>query len=123
MPNALDDIALAQETNNNQPSNMTETLKAVDMFFNEDNIDQKSRLTGRNIRGIGRVRGTNAYFFRKFGVKNDVLETLANCRIVLSISEKGKGRDEMIEMVKSMNGSIQNEQQISMLMQGLGRKV
>lgn len=121
--NAIDDIALAQEQSNSGQSNMADILTAIDKFFNKENIEQKSRLTRRNIRGIMRVRGTNEYFMRKFGVKNDILETLVDCRIVLSISEKGKGREEMIEMVKSMNGGIQNEQQISMLMQGLGKRI
>lgn len=98
-------------------------LLALDLFFNDNNLIQKSRLSQRNIKGILQVEGLNKYLYAKWKIRNRILDEIVIRKYPLSIAESGKGRLEMIELVKGMNGGINEEQQYNRLQRYFKRDI
>jgi len=109
------------------PSIMENFIAAVQEVFGSRHIDQKTRLTHKNVRGIIKTNSLNEYLKTKsFGKKKGyvqvpVLKALCDDKMVKVISIRGKGRDEVIEMFKATAGMGFESQRMNMMEKMLGR--
>ena len=117
---SIEDDLEVKITHNEETPDIEKSLKAIDEILNEKNLDLKSRLTTRNVKGIITVYGLNKWLKRKYKIENTILSEIAEKRIIYSVSEKGKGREEMIEMCKGLSGHIQEQKEMDMLKKALG---
>ena len=122
----LEDL-IASSSTAGQPSIIEALLSTVDSIFTNNRMLQRSRLSPRNIRGVVRVIGSQAFLrarlersykpfldpdtgeFTYGRYDNRVLTAI--CEGVLSgrISLDGKSRDEIIRIFQAVGSTVQEE--------------
>ena len=122
-PIAVQDQIAAALQGNRPPTKSDEIIRLVSDFFSKKNIDQKSRLTERNIHGIIVGRALNRYLENKYSkyakskglppsvFRNRVLDEVIQQKLVLTVSRQGGGRKDLVDILKSIGGaSYEGEQ-------------
>lgn len=121
-PLAVQDQIAAALQGNRPPRKSDEIIRLVSDFFSTKNIDQKSRLTERNIHGIIVGRATNQYLENKYRryaklhnippsqFRNRVLDEVIKQKLVLTISRQGGGRKDLVDIIKSIGAATYDEE-------------
>ncbi|MCC7574994.1 hypothetical protein KO361_05360 [Candidatus Woesearchaeota archaeon] len=111
-----------------QSSAMEGFIKAVQEVFGNENIDQKSRLTRKNIKAIVKSNALNQYLKeKKFGgnkkgvVQVPILDIVCKDTMIKVISVSGKGREEVIKMFEATAGMGFESQRMNMMERMIGR--
>jgi hypothetical protein len=85
-------------------SDKTEALvKAIDSFISENNLDQKSRLTFKQIAFIVKNNAINEYLMNTYGFRNEITHFICQDLLAKMVSHQGKGRSELIAFFKGLN--------------------
>lgn len=123
----FEDLIVSTSSKAGQPSIIEALLSTVDTIFTNNRMLQRSRLSPRNIRGVVRVIGSQAFLrarlersykpfldpdtgeFTYSRFDNRVLTAI--CEGVLSgrISLDGKSRDEIIRIFQAVGSTVQEE--------------
>jgi hypothetical protein len=123
----FEDLIVSTSSKAGQPSIIEALLSTVDTIFTNNRMLQRSRLSPRNIRGVVRVIGSQAFLrarlersykpfldpdtgeFTHSRYDNRVLTAI--CEGVLSgrISLDGKSRDEIIRIFQAVGSTVQEE--------------
>ena len=112
-----DEILLDAEVKVSQKetSKIQEFITSINEFFSDKNLEQKSRLSSRNIKGINAALCINKFLKNKYNFENKVLKELVERKTEYSISLDGKGRDEVIELCKAFGNTLQQEETLDMI--------
>lgn len=103
LEDTLNDMSIQINNGESNDDRIQSLVKALDSFLSEKNLNQKSRLSIKQIIFSTRVNTVNNHMFNKYGVKNRVLEKLDIEMIEKMISLKGEGRQEVIKLMNLLN--------------------
>ena len=126
----IEDLIAASGNTSGKPSIIEALLSTVDAIFTNNRMLQRTRLNGRNVRGVARLIGSQSFLRARFGGKtykpflspetgefshekydNRVLTAIAEGVIAGRISLDGKSRDEIIRIFQAVGGAGQEQVQ------------
>jgi hypothetical protein len=82
-------------------------FKMLNIILSEKQLEQKSRLTERNIHGIIKALAWNKYLADTYGFVIEPLNKLVEDKLVYIISLDGEGRKEIIEIVRAIRAELE----------------
>jgi hypothetical protein len=103
LEDTLNTMAISVNQTPNSDDRIKAIVNALDAFLSEKNLNQKSRLSIKQIMFSTRTNTVNNHMFNKYGVKNRVIEKLDVEMIEKMISLKGEGRNEAIKLINLLN--------------------
>lgn len=89
--------------NTNAVADLAEALEVV---LSEKHFSQKSVLSTENIQGLIGLDMVQAHMLRSFGYSFPSLKVLKESKLELSVSKDGRGRDDIIEIFRSIQTNI-----------------
>jgi len=103
MPDSLEAMLSDTETSGNpgdiEGFRISELIRELDAALNANNFFAKSNITHRNLRGILRANAFQDYLMQIYGFRIVVLDNLIQNKIENVLSVKGKGRQEIADIV------------------------
>lgn len=81
-------------------------MDVLNYTFRKDDIEQKTILSNTNIQALIKMKSVNKYLKSQFNFEIDLYKTLIDEKRLNIISYKGRGRDDIIRCIKSMNNSV-----------------
>jgi hypothetical protein len=112
LEDTLNTMAISVNQTPNSDDRIKAIVNALDAFLSEKNLNQKSRLSIKQIMFSTRTNTVNNHMFNKYGVKNRVIEKLDVEMIEKMISLKGEGRNEAIKLINLLNERIAEDKVI-----------
>ncbi len=125
----IEDLISTTSSTAGKPSIIEALLSTVDAIFTNNRMLQRSRLSSRNIRGVVRVIGSQAFLrarlersykpfldpntgeFTYARYDNRVLTAVCEGALSSRISLDGKSRDEIIRIFQAVGGAGQEQAQ------------
>jgi hypothetical protein len=125
----IEDLISSTSSTAGKPSIIEALLSTVDAIFTNNRMLQRSRLSSRNIRGVVRVIGSQAFLrarlersykpfldpntgeFTYARYDNRVLTAVCEGALSSRISLDGKSRDEIIRIFQAVGGAGQEQTQ------------
>ena len=125
----FEDLISSTSSTAGKPSIIEALLSTVDAIFTNNRMLQRSRLSSRNIRGVVRVIGSQAFLrarlersykpfldpatgeFTYSRYDNRVLTAVCEGALSSRISLDGKSRDEIIRIFQAVGGAGQEQTQ------------
>jgi hypothetical protein len=105
-----DDMEVAFAEEKDVINSFKDRMEAVNMFFSERNIDQKSRLMPVNVEGMIECGAINTFLQDSFGITDPIISKVCKEELSKTISLEGKGRDEVIKLFHAIEPTMNQPQ-------------
>ncbi len=131
LPNFEDLLIKQEEQFQAKPSVFEQILYAIDGIFTNKNRLQKTRLSNRNIRGIAKVVAIQTFLRRRLAddytpvidpetgnfteseYDNQVMTAVTDAVITAKISQNGKSREEIVQVLSAAQTSQLNQTDVN----------
>lgn len=87
--------------------NLKELITSLDDSLSKNHLDMKSNLMGINTEGMIQIEALNGYLQNYYGFRIQVYDQIIAHKLTKVVSIKGKGREEIIDIVKAIQAQIE----------------